>query len=169
MTEGSGRAVRRAKLVTVVVVVLLVLGAGRTLFMRQTNAKTLEANTGDHAKLYVKVTKPSVGGEGQTVVLPGSLQGESQAPLSSRTSGYLKKWTKDIGTTVEKGDVLAEIESPEIDQQLTRAWRSRRARWPAGRHCGRRTWWRSRSWTRSAPALRRRRPTSRPRMPTSIA
>jgi RND family efflux transporter MFP subunit len=121
MTEGSGRAVRRAKLVTIVVAVLLLLGAGRTVFMRHTNAKSLEAGTADHAKLYVKVTRPSVGGEGQTVVLPGSLQGESQAPLSSRTSGYLKRWTKDIGTTVEKGELLAEIESPEIDQQLTQA------------------------------------------------
>lgn len=121
MTEGSGRAVRRAKLVAVVVGVLLLLGAGRTLFVRHTNAKSLEAGTADHAKLYVKVTKPKIGGEGQSVVLPGSLQGESQAPLSSRTSGYLKRWTKDIGTTVEKGELLAEIESPEIDQQLTQA------------------------------------------------
>lgn len=121
MTEGSGRAVRRAKLVAVVVGVLLLLGAGRTLLVRHTNAKSLEAGTADHAKLYVKVTKPKIGGEGQSVVLPGSLQGESQAPLSSRTSGYLKRWTKDIGTTVEKGELLAEIESPEIDQQLTQA------------------------------------------------
>ncbi|QJR14928.1 efflux RND transporter periplasmic adaptor subunit [Usitatibacter palustris] len=121
MTDESRTAIRRAKLVAIVILVLLALGAGRTVFMRHTNAKTLEANAADSAKLYVQVAAPKIGGTGETVVLAGSLQGATQAPLSSRASGYLKRWTKDIGSVVEKGELLAEIESPEIDQQLTQA------------------------------------------------
>lgn len=121
MTEGSRTAVRRAKIVAIVVLVLLAVGAGRTVLMRHTNAKALEAGTAEHAKLYVKTAKPKVGAPGETVVLQGSLQGATQAPISSRASGYLKRWTKDIGSNVEKGELLAEIESPEIDQQVSQA------------------------------------------------
>jgi len=125
MPEDSSKVVRRAKLVTVVVVVLLALGAGRTVLSRISNAKTLEAATGENAKLYVKTTTAKVGGAGQTVVLPGTLQGAVQSPISSRANGYLKRWTRDIGASVNKGDVLAEIESPEIDQQLSQAQAAR--------------------------------------------
>jgi RND family efflux transporter MFP subunit len=105
--------------VTVVVVALLLIGAGRTVLTRISNAKSLEASTGENAKLYVKTSLAKVGGEGQTVVLPGTLQGAVQSPISSRANGYLKRWTKDIGAPVAKGELLAEIESPEIDQQLS--------------------------------------------------
>jgi RND family efflux transporter MFP subunit len=54
-------------------------------------------------------------------VLPGSLQGYVQAPISARASGYLKKWYRDIGSRVQAGELLAEIETPEIDQQLSQA------------------------------------------------
>jgi RND family efflux transporter MFP subunit len=121
MTDVSRPAVRRAKIVALVVLVLLLAGAGRTVWLRQTNAKALEAGTAEHARIYVKVARPTQGGKGETVVLPGTLQGATQSPLSSRASGYLKRWTKDIGATVDKGELLAEIESPEIDQQLTQA------------------------------------------------
>jgi RND family efflux transporter MFP subunit len=53
--------------------------------------------------------------------LPGSLQGAQQAPLAARSAGYVKRWTKDIGSAVRKGELLAVIESPEIDQQLSQA------------------------------------------------
>lgn len=125
MSEDSSRVVRRAKLLAVVVVVLLALGAGRTVLSRISNAKTLEAATGEGARLYVKTTVAKVGGAGQTVVLPGTLQGAVQSPISSRSSGYLKRWTRDIGAQVNKGEVLAEIESPEVDQQLSQAQAAR--------------------------------------------
>jgi RND family efflux transporter MFP subunit len=93
--------------------------------MRISNARSLEAGAAEANKQYVKTVIAKVGGEGQTVQLPGTLQGFVQAPLSSRTSGYLKRWTKDIGSRVEKGELLAEIESPEIDQQLSQAMAAR--------------------------------------------
>lgn len=125
MSEDSTKVVRRAKLLAIAIVLLLALGAGRTVFMRISNARSLEASTGESTKLYVKTTIAKVGDAGQTVVLPGTLQGAVQAPISSRSNGYLKRWTRDIGAAVKKGDVLAEIESPEIDQQLSQAQAAR--------------------------------------------
>jgi RND family efflux transporter MFP subunit len=113
--------VRRAKIVTVVVLILLALGAGRTMFMRMANARALEAGTAERALQYVKTTVAKNGDASQTLALPGTLQGQQQAPIAARASGYLKRWTKDIGARVEKGELLAEIETPEIDQQLSQA------------------------------------------------
>src|SRR6185436_13871269 len=100
---------------------LLVLLGGRTVFSRISNARTLEAGTAERAKVYVRVTSPTGGEKGRTVSLPGTLQGFVQAPISARANGYLKRWTKDIGSRVKKGEALAEIEAPELDQQLSQA------------------------------------------------
>jgi RND family efflux transporter MFP subunit len=113
--------VRRAKWVMWAVLVVLALGAGRTVISRMNSAQALEAGTAERAKQYVKTTLPKSGDTGQTLALPGTLQGFVQAPIAARASGYVKRWTKDIGARVEKGEVLAEIESPEIDQQLSQA------------------------------------------------
>jgi RND family efflux transporter MFP subunit len=112
---------RRIRLLTLVVLVLLALGAGRTVISRMGNAKALEAGTTERAKQYVKTTLPKTAEAGQTLALPGTLQGFVQSPIAARAAGYLRRWTKDIGARVEKGEVLAEIESPELDQQLSQA------------------------------------------------
>jgi RND family efflux transporter MFP subunit len=121
MSETQARVVRRAKVVAIVVLVALAIGAGRTMISRASNARALEAGTAEHAKTYVKVATPASGGAGITLTLPGTLQGESQSPISARASGYVKRWSHDIGSRVAKGELLAEIESPEIDQQLSQA------------------------------------------------
>jgi RND family efflux transporter MFP subunit len=115
------QVVRRTKILAVVVLVLLVLGAGRTVVSRMANARMLEAGANEHAIQYVKTTTPKASDAAQDVILPGTLQGFVQAPIAARSSGYLKRWTKDIGSRVEKGELLAEIESPEIDQALSQA------------------------------------------------
>ena len=115
------RTLRRAGILTVAVLVGLGLLAGRTVYSRMSNAKTLEAQVAERNKAYVRVTQPKSGTEAQTVVLPGTLQGYVQAPIAARASGYLKKWYKDIGSRVKQGELLAEIETPEIDQQLSQA------------------------------------------------
>jgi RND family efflux transporter MFP subunit len=115
------KVVRSARIVTIVVLVLLAVGAGRTVMSRMSNARSLEAGTAERAKLYVKTALPKAGAGGQTLVLPGSLQGFVQSPIAARASGYLKRWTKDIGSRVQKGELMAEIETPEIDQQLSQA------------------------------------------------
>jgi len=112
---------RRAGLLTVAVLLGLGLLAGRTVFSRMSNARALEAQVVERNKTYVRVTQPKSGAEAQTVVLPGTLQGYVQAPISARASGYLKKWHKDIGSRVAQGELLAELETPETDQQLAQA------------------------------------------------
>lgn len=115
------QVVRRTKLITIVVLILLALGAGRTIFSRIANAKALETGTAERAIQYVKTTVAKGSDASQTIALPGTLQGQVQSPIAARASGYLKRWTKDIGAKVEKGELLAEIETPEIDQQLSQA------------------------------------------------
>jgi RND family efflux transporter MFP subunit len=63
--------------------------------------------------------EPSAAGE--ELILPGAVQAFIEAPIYARTSGYLKSWETDIGSRVAKGQLLAQIETPEVDQQLTQA------------------------------------------------
>jgi len=113
--------VRRTRIVVLIVLALLAVGAARTVFVRMSNARALEAGTAERAAQYVKTALPQTAAAGQTLALPGTLQGFVQSPISARASGYLRRWTKDIGSRVEKGELLAEIETPEIDQQLSQA------------------------------------------------
>jgi RND family efflux transporter MFP subunit len=113
--------VRRTRIAVLIVLVLLAVGAARTVFVRMANARALEASSTELAKQYVKTALPQTAAAGQTLALPGTLQGFVQSPISARASGYLKRWTKDIGSQVQKGELLAEIETPEIDQQLSQA------------------------------------------------
>ncbi len=113
--------VRRSKIAAVVVLVLLAIGAGRTVVSRMHNTNALEAGVAERGKNYVNTAIAKTSEAGQTVQLPGTLQGFVQSPIYARAGGYVKRWTKDIGSRVSKGEVLAEIETPEIDQQLSQA------------------------------------------------
>lgn len=115
------RVMRRAKILTIVVLVVLAAGAGRTVVSRISNARALEAGSSEQAAQYVNTALPRSGQTGQTLALPGTLQGFVQSPIAARASGYLRRWYKDIGSRVEKGELLAELDTPEIDQQLSQA------------------------------------------------
>ena len=119
--QDDSTVLRRARVLMLVMLVLLAAGAGRTILSRISNANALEAGTAERAKVYVKTALPKSDAAGQTVSLPGTLQGYVQSPIAARASGYLKRWTHDIGSRVAKGALLAEIEAPEIDQQLSQA------------------------------------------------
>jgi RND family efflux transporter MFP subunit len=119
--QRRAKVVRRSKILAVVVLILLALGATRTVISRMSNSRALDEGTAERAKVYVKVAAPKAGDAGQTLSLPGTLQGFVQSPIAARASGYLRRWYKDIGARVEKGELLAEIETPEIDQQLSQA------------------------------------------------
>ena len=118
---ARARVVRGTRIVAVVVALLLVVGAGRTIVGRMANARVLEDNVAASSIQYVKTTVAKTGEAGQTLALPGTLQGFQQAPIAARSSGYVQRWTKDIGSQVTRGEVLAVIESPEVDQQLSQA------------------------------------------------
>jgi RND family efflux transporter MFP subunit len=122
---ARARVARGTRIALVVVALLLAIGAGRTIVGRMANAKVLDANVAEASLTYVKTTVAKTNDAGQTLALPGSLQGVQQATLAARSAGYVKGWTKDIGSHVEKGELLAEIESPEVDQQLSQAQAAR--------------------------------------------
>src|SRR5438132_4386035 len=81
----------------------------------------LKERTEEAAIPSVTVVFPREGAPTQEIVLPGNTQAFSDAPIYARTSGYLKRWYFDIGAHVQKGQLLAEIETPEVDQQLQQA------------------------------------------------
>jgi len=98
----------------VLAVILAVIG----ILPRIHAERTLAQDTNDMAIPQVLIVNPKEGAPTQEIVLPGNIQAYEDAPIYSRTDGYLKKWCVDIGGRVKKGQLLAEIESPEIDQQL---------------------------------------------------
>ena len=81
----------------------------------------LAAVTHQAAIPLVRVTTPQPDAPDQELVLPGNTQPFSDTPIYARTNGYVKKWMVDIGAHVKQGQVLAEIDSPEVDQQLRQA------------------------------------------------
>ncbi len=81
----------------------------------------LKQRTEEAAIPTVAVVFPREGAPTQEIVLPGNTQAFSDAPIYARTSGYLNRWYFDIGAHVQKGQLLAEIETPEVDQQLLQA------------------------------------------------
>jgi RND family efflux transporter MFP subunit len=82
---------------------------------------TLRQKTADDATLIVATVAPTHSAAGEELVLPGAVQAYSEARIYARTNGYLKSWSVDIGSTVKKGQLLAEIDAPEVDQQLAQA------------------------------------------------
>jgi RND family efflux transporter MFP subunit len=88
------------------------------LHVRAVNEAAVAHATQAAAILSVNVVHPVAGSKADDLALPGSVQAFTDTPIYSRTNGYLEKWYFDIGEHVRKGDLLAEIETPEIDQQL---------------------------------------------------
>lgn len=101
----------------VIIALIVASGIGSRLRARQ----SLRRETNRLAVPAVTVTRPIPEPPAEEVVLPGNIQAFIDAPIYARTSGYLKKWYHDIGSHVNKGELLAEIESPEVDQQLQQA------------------------------------------------
>jgi RND family efflux transporter MFP subunit len=103
------------------VVVLLVVVGVFTLLQRRTQYKALADETEKMAIPTVAVTHPTVVPGQEDIVLPSTMQAFTDSPIYARTNGYLKKWYHDIGSRVQKGELLADIETPEVDQQLVQA------------------------------------------------
>ena len=115
--SSLGRTVALA-LVAVVVIGLLVASG---IIPRLRSRKALAAETSELAAPSVLVIQPKRSAPTQEILLPGNIQAFVDAPIYARTNGYLKNWYFDIGSHVKKGQLLADIESPEVDQQLSQA------------------------------------------------
>jgi RND family efflux transporter MFP subunit len=103
-----------------VVLALLILGA-ITLLQRRTQYHALANETEKMAVPTVSVVHPTPEPGQEDLVLPSTTQAYVESPIYARTNGYLKKWYHDIGSRVRQGELLADIDTPEVDQQLSQA------------------------------------------------
>jgi len=102
------------------VIALVILGAF-TLFQRRAQYHALAEETEVLAIPTVAVIHPTSEVPQEDLVLPGTLEAYVESPIYARTNGYLRKWYHDIGSRVPKGELLADIDTPEVDQQLFQA------------------------------------------------
>jgi|SRR5271155_3053300 len=106
-----------AILALVIVVAIVISGILPRIHARA----ALEKETAEMAIPTVSVIHPTRGSPTQEVVLPANVQAYIDSPIYARTNGYLKRWYTDIGARVKAGQLIAEIETPEVDQQLGQA------------------------------------------------
>jgi RND family efflux transporter MFP subunit len=106
-----------------VILVLLVGGAFAFGYLQRSKShRAMPAATlGDGGPVHVEVTKAEVLSSDQALSLPGSVKPLEEAKIYSRSSGYVRKWLADIGDKVKEGQLLAEIDTPELDAQLAQA------------------------------------------------
>jgi len=117
LANQPGKPARRwwiAVLAFVIVAAVVISG-----ILPRINARAaLEKETAEMAIPTVSVVTPKRGAPTQEVVLPANVQAYIDSPIYARTNGYLKRWYTDIGSRVKAGQLIAEIETPEVDQQL---------------------------------------------------
>jgi RND family efflux transporter MFP subunit len=119
----SGHSPPKSRLFVVLIaaVIVLVLSGGFTLLRRRSQLEALASETERLAVPTVAVTHATLEADQEDLVLPSTLQAYVESPLYARTTGYLKKWYYDIGSHVQKGALLADIDTPEVDQELSQA------------------------------------------------
>ena len=114
----STRKLRRAGLATLAIAVLIAVGG---LGLRWLHARNVAQWTDTQAIPTVNLIAPQRGVSGQQTVLPGNIQAWYEAPIYARVSGYLKNWYFDYGAHVKKGQLLAQIDAPDLDAELAAA------------------------------------------------
>jgi len=105
-------------LIAIVIAVALIVGG---ILPRMRARAALRTETNQLAVPAVSVVKPKASAPGQELILPANVQAYIDSPIYARTNGYLRRWYADIGSHVKRGQLLAEIETPEVDQQLSQA------------------------------------------------
>jgi membrane fusion protein, multidrug efflux system len=116
---------RKALTIVGIFVLLLLVAGAITLWTKASHGRALAKETERDSVPIVAVVYPQSEKPDEELVLPGSLQAFEESPIYARTSGYLVRWYRDIGSKVTKGELLAHIDTPEVDQELnqTRATR----------------------------------------------
>src|SRR5260370_3730153 len=110
------------KLLLLIGAVALIVMTVYGLVMRSATTENLQRQANQaYAELAVSVETPEKAPATTSIDLPGQTQAYIQAPVYAQTTGYVKKWNFDIGSHVREGDVLAEIDTPEVDQQFNQA------------------------------------------------
>lgn len=115
------RASRKTGFLIGAVILALIVAAAVTIADKFGEKKALAAETERLATPNVSVTHPSAEKSQEELVLPATVQAYKESPIYARTSGYLQRWYKDIGSHVREGALLAVIDTPEVDQELAQA------------------------------------------------
>jgi RND family efflux transporter MFP subunit len=118
MSSENAPSRKRLMLVGVGGLTLAALLVANGLAARTRHEHAVDAWTQSQSLPVVSVIQPSQNASGDTLQLPAHLEAWSKAPINARVSGYLKSWSADIGTQVKAGQILAQIDSPELDQQM---------------------------------------------------
>jgi len=108
----------RGYVVAAILGVVFLIAAIVGIASRFSESKALAKETEALAVPFVSVIHPKAEPAQEELVLPSTLQAYTESPIYARTNGYLKKWYKDIGSRVREGELLADIETPEVDQEL---------------------------------------------------
>lgn len=123
MFKQSGSLVSRGWLWTALIAASVLAGVVvfNGLQVRAKDAAQLKALADKQSTVTVTVISPTSNSDAAALSLPGRIEANAKAPLYSRISGYLRTWKADIGTSVKAGQVLAEIDTPDLDQQILQA------------------------------------------------
>src|SRR5580658_272051 len=116
---------RTAVIIVVMVIVVLFLSGAVSMFSRFRAGRALAKVTEIDSVATVAVVHPIAEKPDEELVLPASLQAYEESPIYARTNGYLLRWYRDIGSHVAQGELLADIDTPEVDQELSQARASR--------------------------------------------
>lgn len=112
---------RKALMIVGVVLLVLLVAGALTLWEHVSHDRALAKETERETIPTVAVVHPLAENPDEELVLPGSLLAYEQSPIYARTSGYLVRWYKDIGSRVKEGELLARIDTPEVDQELNQS------------------------------------------------
>jgi multidrug efflux system membrane fusion protein len=115
----------RARILLGAVLLVLITAGVVTFLNRNTESNALAKETEAVSVPTVAVVQPQSEPGNDELILPGNLQAFIESPIFARTNGYLLRWYKDIGSKIEKGELLAAIDTPEVDQELSQARASR--------------------------------------------
>ncbi len=115
----------RAKTLVGAALLVLITAGVVTFLNRKSESDALAKETEAVSVPTVAVVQPQTEPGNDELVLPGNLQAFEESPIFARTNGYLMRWYKDIGSKIQKGELLAAIDTPEIDQELSQARASR--------------------------------------------
>jgi RND family efflux transporter MFP subunit len=116
-----GKVWRAAKVVALLFAVVLALGALRVFFSRGAAQAALKEQTELGQKIFVRTVNPTPSKSAGALTLPATLRGDNETTIYARVSGYVRSYLVDIGARVQKGQVLAELDTPELDQQVAQA------------------------------------------------
>jgi len=120
-THGPGQRRRLSPLAIIIFLVIVAVVVVAGIIPRLRTRAEVRKETDEMSVPYVAVVHPTRQNASDEIVLPADIQAFIDSPIYARTNGYLKKWYVDIGAHVTEGQLLAEIETPEVDQQLSQA------------------------------------------------